>query len=255
MMYCSLVVSEVPGAVHYYFESFLLSFRDFFFVNSFVPFNRQNVSRHVFLFFRKQKKKERLASLNCNFEGLNCFVHDNEHWKTPPLWTRGPVCICLGSSNGTFDCLRGVGGGRDDNWLYCRFVTGFLSYYDLTVDPYQLHNLAATMDAGRLQRLDARLARMQTCRGADQCRPLPGAEALTATTTEPPPPSAPPPPPPTAEALRHKRRPGADRTGYRRHVRRRRQRARSAANRRERDAGSAGPLGQTALPGTVQRGQ
>ena len=100
---------------------------------------------------RKQRKKERLASQNCNFVGLNCFVHDNDHWKTPPLWTHGPVCICLGASNGTFDCLRGVGGGGADNWLYCRFVTGFLSFYDLTVDPYQLHNLAPTMDAGRLQ--------------------------------------------------------------------------------------------------------
>ncbi|XP_043230612.1 extracellular sulfatase Sulf-1-like [Amphibalanus amphitrite] len=172
---------------------------------------------------RKQRKKERLASQNCNFEGLNCFVHDNDHWKTPPLWTHGPVCICLGSSNGTFDCLRSVGGGSDDNWLYCRFVTGFLSFYDLTVDPYQLHNLAPAMDADRLRRLDARLARMQTCRGPDQCRPLPGAAPATA----PPPPALQPTALPVVQEAPRERRPGLDRTGLSRHVRRRRQRARA----------------------------
>ncbi|XP_037078777.1 extracellular sulfatase Sulf-2-like [Pollicipes pollicipes] len=110
---------------------------------------------------RKQRKKALLASQNCDFEGLNCFVHDNDHWKTPPLWTHGPVCVCLGASNGTYDCLRAVGGA--ENWLYCRFITGFLSFYDLTVDPYQLHNLAPTLDQARIRTLDAQLADIAAC--------------------------------------------------------------------------------------------
>ena len=35
---------------------------------------------------RKLRRKAKLES-ECLSEKMNCFNHDNEHWKTPPLWT------------------------------------------------------------------------------------------------------------------------------------------------------------------------
>lgn len=116
-----------------------------------------------------------------------------------------------------------------ENWLYCRFVTGFLSFYDLTVDPYQLHNLAPTLSRERLQAMDAQLAAMLGCSGPDQCRPLPpppaGAAPLTTVAPSPPPPlltvSLPPVAPPTAETRGSERRRRRRREKHRqRHMRR-----------------------------------
>jgi extracellular sulfatase Sulf len=35
---------------------------------------------------RKLKKKAKLEK-ECLAEKMNCFSHDNDHWKTAPLWT------------------------------------------------------------------------------------------------------------------------------------------------------------------------
>ena len=35
---------------------------------------------------RKLRKKARLEK-ECLSERMNCFIHDNDHWKTPPFWT------------------------------------------------------------------------------------------------------------------------------------------------------------------------
>lgn len=35
---------------------------------------------------RKLKKKAKLEK-ECLAEKMNCFNHDNDHWKTEPLWT------------------------------------------------------------------------------------------------------------------------------------------------------------------------
>lgn len=37
----------------------------------------------------KEKKKLRKIKNNlaqCNYTLLNCYTHDNAHWRTPPLW-------------------------------------------------------------------------------------------------------------------------------------------------------------------------
>lgn len=38
---------------------------------------------------RKERKMRRKAKLEseCLAEKMNCFNHDNQHWRTPPLWT------------------------------------------------------------------------------------------------------------------------------------------------------------------------
>lgn len=35
---------------------------------------------------RKLKKRAKLGKV-CYLEKMNCFNHDNDHWRTPPFWT------------------------------------------------------------------------------------------------------------------------------------------------------------------------
>lgn len=38
---------------------------------------------------KKERKLRRKAKLEaeCLSEKMNCFNHDNQHWRTPPFWT------------------------------------------------------------------------------------------------------------------------------------------------------------------------
>ncbi|UXI23198.1 hypothetical protein NH340_JMT09141 [Sarcoptes scabiei] len=88
---------------------------------------------------RKNRRRGRFENTECRIavnEQMNCFIHDNDHWKTPPLWTNGPFCFCQNSINSSFWCMRTI--NETHNTLYCEFVTGFISFYDLNVDPYQV---------------------------------------------------------------------------------------------------------------------
>ena len=69
---------------------------------------------------------------------MNCFTHNPQHWRTPPLWPDafGEFCFCQNSNNNTYWCLRTV--NSTTNTLYCEFVTGFVSYYDVMKDPDQV---------------------------------------------------------------------------------------------------------------------
>ena len=53
--------------------------------------------------------------------------------------------------------------------LYVEYVTGEREYYDLRRDPFELHNLAARLSAGRARRLHRALARMERCHGGRSC--------------------------------------------------------------------------------------
>jgi arylsulfatase A-like enzyme len=58
---------------------------------------------------------------------------------------------------------------RTPRSLYVEYVTGEREYYDLKRDPFELHNLAATLTRGHERRLHRTLERIEHCRGARAC--------------------------------------------------------------------------------------
>lgn len=67
----------------------------------------------------------------CESERMNCYRHDNDHWRTAPFWTAGPFCFCMSTSNNTYNCLRTI--NATHNLLYCEFITGLVTYYNLRI--------------------------------------------------------------------------------------------------------------------------
>merc|ERR1719209_2282231 len=94
---------------------------------------------------------------------MNCFSHDNEHWRTAPRWTEGPFCACTNSNNNTYWCVRNV--NATHNYLYCENVTGMITYFDLRVDPFQLRNLLYTLPSSDLTFMHDQVTRLRNYSG------------------------------------------------------------------------------------------
>jgi N-acetylglucosamine-6-sulfatase len=81
------------------------------------------------------------------------------------VYDRGdPDLPTRGSGNPpSYEALRGK------RFLYVEYVTGEREFYDLRRDPFELHNVAATLSRGRLRRLHRMLAGIEQCHGGRAC--------------------------------------------------------------------------------------
>lgn len=104
------------------------------------------------------RSKKKMEDRNCrkSDERMNCFSHNNEHWKTAPFWNDGSFCACTNSNTNTYSCVRNV--NATHNYLYCEFVSGLITYYNLNVDPYQLRNIYLTLTSTELNFMHHQLA-------------------------------------------------------------------------------------------------
>lgn len=115
---------------------------------------------------RKAKKRAELEKL-CESERMNCYRHDNDHWRTAPFWTAGPFCFCMSTSNNTYNCVRTI--NATHNLLYCEFITGLVTYYNLRIDPFETQNRIKYLTAAERDYFHNQLQQLLSCRGPS-CR-------------------------------------------------------------------------------------
>lgn len=80
-----------------------------------------------------------------------------------------PDCVCEDSYNNTYACVRTI--APSSNLQYCEFDDNevFVEVYNVTADPYQLTNIAKTIDKEVLEKMNHRLMMLQSCSG-QSCR-------------------------------------------------------------------------------------
>ncbi|RLU16743.1 hypothetical protein DMN91_010811 [Ooceraea biroi] len=115
---------------------------------------------------RKLRKKAKLEK-ECLTEKMNCFEHDNDHWRTAPLWNAGPFCFCMNANNNTYSCIRTI--NVTHNFLYCEFTTGLVTYYNLRIDPFEQWNRVSSLTPIEKSYLHDQLEHLKGCKGTWDC--------------------------------------------------------------------------------------
>ncbi|XP_012148899.1 extracellular sulfatase Sulf1 isoform X4 [Megachile rotundata] len=115
---------------------------------------------------RKLRKKAKLEK-ECLTEKMNCFEHDNDHWRTAPLWSAGPFCFCMNANNNTYSCIRTI--NATHNFLYCEFTTGLVTYYNLRIDPFEQWNRLSSLTPSERSYLHDQLEHLKGCKGTRDC--------------------------------------------------------------------------------------
>nr|XP_033326025.1 extracellular sulfatase SULF-1 homolog isoform X2 [Megalopta genalis] len=115
---------------------------------------------------RKLRKKAKLEK-ECLTEKMNCFEHDNDHWRTAPLWSAGPFCSCTNANNNTYSCLRTI--NATHNFLYCEFTTGLVTFYNLRIDPFEQWNRLSSLTPLERSYLHDQLEHLRGCKGTRDC--------------------------------------------------------------------------------------
>ncbi|XP_025267537.1 extracellular sulfatase SULF-1 homolog isoform X2 [Camponotus floridanus] len=115
---------------------------------------------------RKLRKKAKLEK-ECLTERMNCFEHDNDHWRTAPLWNAGPFCFCMNANNNTYSCIRTI--NVTHNFLYCEFTTGLVTYYNLRIDPFEQWNRISSLTSPERSYLHDQLEHLKGCKGTWDC--------------------------------------------------------------------------------------
>ncbi|KAF5295052.1 hypothetical protein FQR65_LT10605 [Abscondita terminalis] len=121
---------------------------------------------------RKQRKKAKLKK-ECLSEKMNCFSHDNDHWKTAPFWVAGPFCFCMNANNNTYSCIRTI--NATHNFLYCEFTTGLITYYNLRIDPFEQRNRVDQLKPEERLYFHEKLKSLMNCKGKS-CRSTTGGQ-------------------------------------------------------------------------------
>ncbi|XP_008543159.1 extracellular sulfatase SULF-1 homolog [Microplitis demolitor] len=130
---------------------------------------------------RKLKKKAKLEK-ECLTEKMNCFEHDNDHWRTAPLWDAGPFCFCMNANNNTYSCVRTI--NVTHNFLYCEFTTGFATFYNLRIDPFEQWNRLGSLTPAERSYLHDQLEHLKGCKGTRDCTVGSAKEAIATNTIQ-----------------------------------------------------------------------
>lgn len=105
------------------------------------------------------------------YEVVNIHAIILEYFQYCFLFLDGPFCFCMNANNNTYSCLRTI--NATHNFLYCEFVTGLVTFYNMKIDPFQQWNRVHTLELKEKEWLRKSLSEMVRCKGSTQCATSP----------------------------------------------------------------------------------